>query len=197
MALKKRIPKRPKSSADGKTTTSSAKGGGKSSGKATVKLKQLGIILEKLQSLSLEAKEVQWVVLNKASKEFVPLLVKGEKVRRVTDEEALALGTAKKEDASVPKAKYCCYCAGYTVFKKDNYLGIDRCIGCGISLEDYYIKLDNGWALIEGGTTSNRKKKGAGKNRKGAKNNGRKNERDNKGDRLDIGSSNGEGSEDT
>lgn len=38
---------------------------------------------------------------------------------------------------------FCVYCNEVMVFRKDRYLGVYRCEGCGISTKDFYIKRVN------------------------------------------------------
>lgn len=45
----------------------------------------------------------------------------------------------------VPKGKIWCYnCNKVTKLKKDKYLGVRRCVGCGTTEKEYYIKKFNG-----------------------------------------------------
>ncbi|MBF7097597.1 hypothetical protein [Alkalibacter mobilis] len=52
----------------------------------------------------------------------------------------------KPDYVRVPADKhtlFCVYCNEVRVFKKDKYLGVYRCLGCGISTKDFYIRRVN------------------------------------------------------
>lgn len=46
------------------------------------------------------------------------------------------------------KEYFCPYCNEVKKFKRDRYLGVDRCTICGISVRDYYVKRCNKLEVI-------------------------------------------------
>lgn len=56
----------------------------------------------------------------------------------------------KPDDIKLKKKEYWCpYCANAVEFKNDSSLGVKRCIYCGISDNDYYVRnANNLWKKI-------------------------------------------------
>lgn len=68
------------------------------------------------------------------------------------------LSESKKPEGlkTKPYHLWCPYCGMYTHFRKDGYLGVNRCERCGITHRDFFVKVAN-----KGGTlnVSNRRKR--------------------------------------
>jgi glutaredoxin len=80
----------------------------------------------------------------RVKKKFKPILSLEERPKKVVKpfrhSELLLLGVKIKKGMNM---KWCPYCAKVTKFSFDGYLGVRRCVYCGISDNDYYVKLAN------------------------------------------------------
>ena len=83
---------------------------------------------------------------NKAIGYALPIIKRSElpkhMVMRKKEAELRKLITKKPTVRGV-KVYYCPYCVDYMPFPPDTFSGYDRCVGCTISLKDYYTRADN------------------------------------------------------
>lgn len=98
---------------------------------------------EEMRKLSISKRLELWKKLNKGEETDFIAITPPEgllKYRRYADVLAEGLIQEKKP---VKDALYCPYCKDWSVFKKHSYLDSKKCIGCGISDNDFYVKSDN------------------------------------------------------
>lgn len=101
---------------------------------------------EDLTKLPVTRKDELWKQLNAEAGEthFFPLLTK--EARRQLRVMRLAEAVTRelvKETKATKSSLYCPYCVSWSKFRQSPYTGYHKCVGCGISTEDYYVKLDN------------------------------------------------------
>ena len=100
------------------------------------------ITMLKLRALPLEERHALWRRLNKQVGDdtlFITVLMPEELPKQMQREHP------PQGKRPVGKNVYwCCYCADWSVFEHFSYLGSHKCIGCGISTKDYYVRGANG-----------------------------------------------------
>lgn len=97
------------------------------------------------------------VVLQKGSKKVIKRCSDKEEADRlykygnIKDEEIEKLGVVSltkayppSKDVKVSEGElYCPYCITYRNFKKGNKVGVKKCVVCGISVKNYYVRKYN------------------------------------------------------
>jgi outer membrane biosynthesis protein TonB len=101
---------------------------------------------EDMIALSVTKRHTLWKKLNASAHEnqFFPILTKDARrqLKPISFDEAVARELIK-EKKPVKDALYCPYCVSWSRFRQFSYTGYHKCTGCGISTEDYYVKLAN------------------------------------------------------
>lgn len=111
--------------------------------KPLVFVKDGQITMSEMRKMNLNERLKLWKKLNKGeSARFIPILQHGEAGQKsMSIEEAEVRGLLTKK---VKGALYCPYCADWSFFEDFSYFGSLKCIGCGISINDFYVKTYNG-----------------------------------------------------
>lgn len=100
------------------------------------------ITASEMRKMSLTERMKLWKNLNKGEEtRFIPILKHGEAGQKAMPfEEAEVRGLLSKKTKG---ALYCPYCYDWSHFQKFNYYDSHKCISCGISVNDFYVKTYN------------------------------------------------------
>lgn len=115
----------------------------------TPKEKQLDNLFD-MRELSMTARHELWRSLNAGTSEFIRIVRTSEvpKEMRFSYAEALErkLITEKRPHR---ESLYCPYCGQWNYFVNYSYTGARRCVGCGISDNDFHLRKENGLMKTE------------------------------------------------
>lgn len=110
-----------------------------------VREKEGQITLSEYQKMPASERLALWKQLNEGETMYFISVVKPSESRTtriMTKAEAVTRGLIAEKK---PKDMlYCPYCATWSTFKRFSYLESTKCIGCGISVNDFHVKTQNG-----------------------------------------------------
>lgn len=105
------------------------------------------ISVEAMRTLTLPERYRLWKKLNEGAETFTPLRKELPKQLAMRLNEAVMRGIVPKVPPSErPKGTvtyYCPYCIDWSVFHTHAWSGYEKCIGCSITVKDFYVQADN------------------------------------------------------